>query len=294
MTSPVRLYAGALRSMLRRPRADAPLPDVVETLPRVAIDPQHLAAYAHVCGYTVTNTVPPTYPHVLAFPLAMAVMTGPDFPLPVVGSVHIEEEITVTRAPVVDDVLKLAVHPENLRPHRRGRQFDLVTIASANGSELWRSRSTYLRRESTSAEAPGSPTVAAPAETTPATTPSATTPSATTPSATWRLPGDLGRRYAAVSGDRNPIHLYPLTARLFGFRRPIAHGMWTLAATLATMQNRLGTAYRVRARFARPVLLPSTVDLASGTTIGPDGDVHHRLELTDSRERTHLTVEVDT
>src|SRR6266487_1403229 len=49
------------------------------------------------------------------------------------------------------------------------------------------------------------------------------------PHVVWELPADLGRRYAAVSGDRNPIHLYRLTAWLFGFRRPIAHGMWAAA-----------------------------------------------------------------
>ena len=31
--------------------------------------------------------------------------------------------------------------------------------------------------------------------------------------AQWRLPGDLGRRYAAVSGDRNPIHMHALPPR---------------------------------------------------------------------------------
>ena len=55
----------------------------------------------------------------------------------------------------------------------------------------------------------------------------------------WRLPADLGRRYAAVSGDHNPIHLYPLTAKAFGFPRQIAHGMWTKARCVAAMENRL-------------------------------------------------------
>ena len=53
----------------------------------------------------------------------------------------------------------------------------------------------------------------------------------------WRLPGDLGRRYAAVSGDRNPIHLYALTAKAFGFPRQIAHGMWSKARCLAASRT---------------------------------------------------------
>ena len=55
--------------------------------------------------------------------------------------------------------------------------------------------------------------------------------------ATWSLPEDLGRRFAKVAGDRNPIHMYWWTARLFGFRRPIIHGMWTLARCMAALGN---------------------------------------------------------
>jgi acyl dehydratase len=75
----------------------------------------------------------------------------------------------------------------------------------------------------------------------------------------WRLGGDLGRRYAAVSGDRNPIHLYAVTARPFGFRRQIAHGMWSMARCVAAVENRLPDAARVEAAFQRPVVLPATV-----------------------------------
>ena len=64
----------------------------------------------------------------------------------------------------------------------------------------------------------------------------------------WRLPGDLGRRYAAVSGDRNPIHLYPLTAKALGFPRQIAHGMWSLARCVAALENRLPDAVTRRGR----------------------------------------------
>jgi len=84
----------------------------------------------------------------------------------------------------------------------------------------------------------------------------------------WRLPGDLGRRYASVSGDHNPIHLYPLTARAFGFPRQIAHGMWTKARCVAALDNRLPDAVTVRVEFKKPVFLPGSVGL--GTRIGAD------------------------
>ena len=80
----------------------------------------------------------------------------------------------------------------------------------------------------------------------------------------WRLPGDLGRRYAAVSGDHNPIHLYGLTAKAFGFPRQIAHGMWSKARVLAAVENRLPDAVRVEVAFKKPVLLPGHGGLRDG------------------------------
>src|SRR5213076_2448555 len=83
------------------------------------------------------------------------------------------------------------------------------------------------------------------------------------PNAVWKLPGDIGRRYAAVSGDRNPIHLHPLSARLFGFPRAIAHGMWTKARALAAQEAELPDAYTTSVRFRKPILLPSRVEFGA-------------------------------
>ena len=47
------------------------------------------------------------------------------------------------------------------------------------------------------------------------------------------MPSDIGVRYARLSMDWNPHHLYPWSARLLGYRAPIAHGLWTLAKTIA-------------------------------------------------------------
>jgi acyl dehydratase len=85
----------------------------------------------------------------------------------------------------------------------------------------------------------------------------------------WRVPGDLGRRYASVSGDRNPIHLYPLTAKAFGFPRQIAHGMWSKARCVAAMANRLPDSVRVEVEFKKPVFLPGKV--AFGSRVVEDG-----------------------
>ena len=88
----------------------------------------------------------------------------------------------------------------------------------------------------------------------------------------WRCPGDLGRRYGWVSGDLNPIHVHPLSARLFGFRRAIAHGMWTKARCLAALGPQLGgrgQGYTVEVVFRKPILLPATVAFAEAAGPAP-------------------------
>ena len=77
---------------------------------------------------------------------------------------------------------------------------------------------------------------------------------------TLQLPADMGRRYAPIAQDRNPIHLYPWSARLFGFKRPIMHGMWTLGRALAEAvpSTREASVGELQVRFKRPIALPST------------------------------------
>ena len=67
-----------------------------------------------------------------------------------------------------------------------------------------------------------------------------------------------------MSGDHNPIHLYPLTAKALGFRRQIAHGMWSLARCVAALENRLPDAVTVDAAFKKPIFLPGTVAVRAG------------------------------
>jgi acyl dehydratase len=100
----------------------------------------------------------------------------------------------------------------------------------------------------------------------------------------WEVPSDTGRRYAAVSGDRNPIHLYDLTAKLFGFPRAIAHGMWTKARCLAALEGELPEAFTVAVEFRRPILLPATVSFARERE---DGGI--RFSVRDAKtEKAHL------
>jgi acyl dehydratase len=218
------------------------------TLSDVEVDRDRLAAYGRVCGYRLSDTLPPTYLHMLAFPIHLALMTSGSFPLPAIGLVHIANRVEQRRPVNAGERLSLRVWATPLYPHPRGRQFMIRTEARVGAELVWEEASLNLARGpgDESAPAPDGPPSS---EALPA-------------AATWKLPGDLGRRYGAVSGDLNPIHLHSLTARLFGFPSAIAHGMWTKARCLAALGSELPERFSVEAAFKRPILLPATVQFA--------------------------------
>ncbi|HLN78921.1 MAG TPA: MaoC/PaaZ C-terminal domain-containing protein [Nocardioidaceae bacterium] len=239
-------------------KSGSTLPDLTLTRHDVPIDRAHVAAYSEVCGFGLKETVPLTYPHMLAFPLHMAIMTDGDFPFPAIGTVHLENSITQHRPIAASESLQVTARPGNLRSHPKGKVFDIATEIHSAGELVWEETSTFLRRGRSDG---GSDTGMQLEEVPPS-------------GIEWRLGGDLGRRYASVSGDHNPIHLYGVTAKAFGFPRQIAHGMWSKARCVAMLEPRLPSSVRVDVAFKKPILLPGTVAFGSqqisGAAARPD------------------------
>ncbi len=274
-----RSAAGLIPGSSRLPligRAGRSIPEVALSLPGVSVERERLVAYDRVCGFRLTDTLPPTYIHILAFPLHLAVMTDPAFPFPALGLVHIGNRIVQRRRVNASERLSLRVWPTPLEPHPRGSQFALRTEARVGEELVWEEVTTILRRGGGSGDSSarsGAPTAGD--DQLPAT-------------AHWRLRGDLGRRYAAVSGDVNLIHIHPLGAKLLGFPAAIAHGMWTKARCLAGLEGRLPGAFTVEVSFRRPIVLPAKVAFAEAPLAAdPRGGV--RFAVRDARKDTpHL------
>jgi acyl dehydratase len=268
------LYAKALAGSLPLIGGGDALPDHALEVEALEIDRDHLAAYCRVCGFGLREAVPPTYPHILGFPLSMALMSERSFPFPLLGLVHIANRIEQRHPIAAGARPSLRVWAENLRPHRRGRQLDLISEARVEGDVAWREASTYLRRgggagDASSAEREG-----------------LSKPDGEV-AAVWRVPGDIGRRYAEVSGDRNPIHLHGLAARPFGFPGAIAHGMWMNARCLAALEGRLGDTLETSVEFRSPLRIPGRARLRLSDR---DGGFAFALEGPEG-ERTHLVGE---
>lgn len=226
--------------------------DITRERNGVVIDPAHVAAYASICGFETRDTLPLTYIHMLAFPLHMDIMTSSAFPYPAIGTVHLRNAIHQIRPVTARETLDLRVTATNLRPHPKGKVFDMLATATTSGETVWESTSTYLRLGKGDENAAAGESF----DVIPGT------------GTQWRLPGNLGRRYGAVSGDMNPIHLYPITAKALGFNRQIAHGMWTKARCVAAIATRLPDDVTVEVEFKKPVFLPGTVAFGSRVVDG--------------------------
>lgn len=243
-------------------RTATTLPELTLTRHDVPVDPAHVASYAALCGFPRKDTLPLPYPHLLAFGLHLQIMTDGSFPFPAIGTVHLANSVTQHRPISPTERLQVTARPDRLRPHPKGQAFDLLTTVHSAGELVWEETSTFLRRGPGDPDAPTGPVL----------------PDAAPTGTVWRLPGDLGRRYAAVSGDHNPIHLHPLTARALGFSRQIAHGMWSMARCVGALENRLPDHVTVDVAFKKPVLLPGSVAFGSRPT-----DDGYAFSLSDPR-----------
>lgn len=246
---------GLFARAVATPRRGGPVPDTRVVRTGAVVRPADLADYDRVCGFTLRDEIPPTLLHVLTFPLQVRLFAERNFPYSLLGSVHTENVMRVHRPVRVGEALSLSVHAEPARAHRRGATVDVIERVQVGAETVWDGVSTYLYRGG-----------AVPGQTAPTERREQGPEPIDGDGALWRLPADLGRRYAAVSGDVNPIHMNRLAAKAFGFPRTIVHGMWVQARALAALEGRLPSSYEARMSFRKPVLLPSTVRFVTAPT----------------------------
>ncbi|MGV0991288.1 MAG: MaoC/PaaZ C-terminal domain-containing protein [Mycobacterium sp.] len=241
------LVRAALGSLPLIPRGDR-LPDRTLIVDDVAIDRSNVAAYAAITGLRYGGTVPLTYPFVLTYPMVMELVTGFDFPFAAMGAVHIENLITRHRPIAVTDTVRVAVNAENLREHRKGLLVDVISRVSVGNEPAWDQVTTFLHQQRTSLS--GEPKPEPPKA-----------PKLPPPNAVLRITGRQIRRYASIGADHNPIHTSLIGAKLFGFPRPIAHGMFSAAAVLANIEGQLPDRVSYAVKFGKPVFLPAGLGL---------------------------------
>lgn len=249
LPSALALNIGALRSSSKRPVAVDVLPQLTYVRPKVLVELRDVAAYAKVCGFSRAHGVPMLYPHLQAFPLAMMLFSSRRFPWPAMGLVHLANSATLFKRINLGDELRLELRTGELFAHEKGQAFTVHVRALRDGEVVWESTWTLLR---TGIRNPKGPALkSALHDDTPL-----------SHQADFYAAAGIGRRYGTVSGDINPIHLSSLTARFLGFRKAIAHGMWTKARALAMLMPREAVDHaHVVVEFKTPLYLPSRASL---------------------------------
>ncbi|MDO4222975.1 MAG: MaoC/PaaZ C-terminal domain-containing protein [Acinetobacter sp.] len=227
------------------------LPQLCYQVNDFTVDIRHLGTYLRLCQFNRDDQIPAIYFLVLAQRLQMQMMCADDFPFEMLGLVHIRNHIQQLRPTNPHERFRLSCQFGDIQPHDKGVQFEFVTQVFVDDELVITGKSVYLSRQKKASES-----------TTNSQAPSATSTSDQPDEIikdSWYLDEGLGRRYALNSGDFNFIHLHAQTAKLFGFKRAIAHGMWSNARALASLN--LPTAYECDVQFKLPIFLPSSVEL---------------------------------
>jgi hypothetical protein len=212
----------------------------------VHINASHLRRYREICGITANSGVlPHAYPHVLAMPLHLRVFTHELFPVKVLGLVHLRNVIRQLHPIAADSTLDLQVSYNSMRETDSGQEYDLVTRCEVAGQLAWEEVSTMLARRATPGKRPSIERAHRDA-------------AQVLKEQTIAVAANTGRRYARVSGDFNPIHLFDRTAQAFQFKQTVAHGMWSLARCVGAAADLFpDTQIELDAQFKLPIYLPS-------------------------------------
>lgn len=260
-----------------RLRASLEVPKVAHVVEGLVVDPEWHERLCRVVHATPRSLAPGSSEtavfsgalHSVAFPVAMSVLTRQDFPLPVMGMVHLTNTVQHVMDVAVGEELTATAWTENLRSHRAGTVVDaVVTLARTDGTVAWAGRSGYLAKGRTAAIAGEDARTGEDESTSSSLGAPFNAPQQT---AQWSLRADTGRQYAGVSGDYNPIHLSGPSAKALGMKGAIAHGMYTASRALAATAVPAEVPFSWSVEFAAPVVLPATV----AVSVHDDGRREH-------------------
>ena len=216
-------------------------------------DPAVLARYRNLVGMTDDGTIPTMYIHALVMPLRLTMMTHGAFPMRLMGLVHFTNRIEVTRPIRADETFDIVSTIEGIKVTEKGQAFDAVTELSVGGEVVWKDIATFLAPLPPGKRAKdGKPAAPKPEE-----------PDWGEPIATWNVPANAGRVFSSIASDINPIHMSAFTAKLFGFKRAIAHGMFSAGRCYAEILKTtpIESPVAIDVRFKRPLFIPGKVAL---------------------------------
>ncbi len=227
----------------------APQKDLIET-------------YRSVCGFSKDrpDIIPISYLQTLFIGLLGKFITSSFFPINPLGLIQIFQSFEQKRPVKIDEELDLSCVISSIKKTQKGIETTFVLEIFSDTTLVWKGLSTYFTRgpgEKKKKQKRKDEVFLEKKE-------------------TIIVPAGTGREYARVSGDYNPHHQYNFLAKLFGFKKAIAHGMWSLARVVASLDRKfdLDNPIRVDAAFKLPIFMPAT------TVLGFENDIDKETRQT--------------
>ncbi|MEM7436511.1 MAG: MaoC/PaaZ C-terminal domain-containing protein [Myxococcota bacterium] len=230
--------------------------------PKLRLERSRIEAYRRVCDYEAQpNLVPLPYPEIHFTPLMAAAILSDRFPLSPLGLIHTKQTIAVHAPLRPGDMVDATAELSELRRNDKGYEVDFALRLERDGAPVWSGVTTVLSRSPGVRSKRAAPRPRSAGDAQPLST---ATQELTVPSRT-------GVAFARVAGDWNPHHLWWFTAKPLGYRRPIAHGMWTFAraVTVALRGVEAQASLEASVAFKRPLLMPARVQIQA-TPLSPD------------------------
>ena len=214
---------------------------------------RHYNKYCKLVGWKNAEQMHPFYWQVRGLSLQLRLLSHGKSPFKLLGLVHLQNRVEEYVECRTDIPCELVARFGTVYQHRRGLAVEVTVTGNQRGQRVYSATGTYLMQTSLK---PGplpayESAIAGPGESSPET-------------AELVFSAAMVRRYAKVSGDVNPIHLSTLTARLFGFKRAIVHGMYSGATAVSELDKQQAlNGKAVQLAFKRPMFVPAKAVLFS-------------------------------
>ena len=219
------MYRRILFTRRKRGKRGAPLPPMTSAWKGLKPDIDKVREYRDATGMPAAETLPLLYGHVLTAGLHIGMISDPRFPFSALGMVHARQHVLLRRAIGQDETLDAECGIAESRVVKAGMEFDVATSIASGEEVVCENLSTYLIRGKFGdpVEPPAYAVLPALGDIDEAR------------SREWNVPKNMGRRYARIARDYNPIHISTILAKLFGFPRSLIHGMWSAAKASAEL-----------------------------------------------------------
>ncbi|MCB9033835.1 MAG: hypothetical protein H6553_08365 [Chitinophagales bacterium] len=244
LPTPMSSYAKVITTLGKK--GNKKLPAITIECKNITINESDLKAYNKVCQIADSDFIPATYLHAKSFVVQTELLTQKEAPYPLLGLVHLANQIKQ-----FDKVSKYSPYDiqcsfGDLIVHEKGQAFEVLVKVFQNNALVWQATSVYLFLGKTGTgkelnwqiDDVGEHAI----------------------KQSWNLATNLGYQYAKVSGDFNPIHLTPISAKLFGFKQHIIHGMYSKARILGQLEPQIHSdSFNITVSFKTPLYLPNQV-----------------------------------